>query len=289
MFRLPRQVAGSLRHYGSRRIAIQRGSSPLVLRFNSTNATSSGVPPITQMNRAETSMKRFWKTVGIQERNEHFVIALDKRALKTPGGNVLEIPKNKPLAATLIAQEWENQEKLIKPYALPMTSLASRAIDGLRDESTRAGVRAALLKYLDTDTICYHEDSPKALVRLQKEHWDPLLEWAQKEFGVKINVIDSLFGEGQPAPTRRILEAVIECFDEWELAAFERAVYSTKSFILALALVKGRLTAEQAAVASHVEVASQIETWGEVEDSHDVDHRDIRRQLGSVACLTAEL
>ena len=46
----------------------------------------------------------------------------------------------------------------------------------------------------------------------------------------------------------------------------ERATYITKSFIIALALVKGHLTADQAALAAQVEVSSQIERWGEVED-----------------------
>lgn len=47
----------------------------------------------------------------------------------------------------------------------------------------------------------------------------------------------------------------------------ERAVYYSKSFIIALAMAKGRLNAEQAARAAHVEVQSQIQRWGEVEDS----------------------
>jgi chaperone required for assembly of F1-ATPase len=49
--------------------------------------------------------------------------------------------------------------------------------------------------------------------------------------------------------------------------AFERAVLTTKSFIIALALVKGRIDVEQAAQAAHVEVVSQTMRWGEVEDS----------------------
>lgn len=48
--------------------------------------------------------------------------------------------------------------------------------------------------------------------------------------------------------------------------AYERAVLTTKSAIIALALVKKRLSVEQAAQAAHVEVNSQIERWGEVED-----------------------
>lgn len=47
----------------------------------------------------------------------------------------------------------------------------------------------------------------------------------------------------------------------------ERVTYVTKSFLIALALVKGRITTEQAALAAQVEVNSQIERWGEVEDS----------------------
>ena len=48
--------------------------------------------------------------------------------------------------------------------------------------------------------------------------------------------------------------------------AMERATYVTKSFVIALALVKGLVDVEQAAQAAHVEVNSQIERWGEVED-----------------------
>lgn len=46
----------------------------------------------------------------------------------------------------------------------------------------------------------------------------------------------------------------------------ERVTYVTKSFLVALALVKRHMTAERAALAAQVEVASQIERWGEVED-----------------------
>ena len=47
----------------------------------------------------------------------------------------------------------------------------------------------------------------------------------------------------------------------------ERATYATKSFFISLALVEGEITIDQAADASRVEVLSQIQRWGEVEDS----------------------
>lgn len=84
--------------------------------------------------------KRFWKTVGIEHQSgivsqniqifnptsflqlclDFILVTLDKRPLKTPAGATLSIPKSKRLLATLIAHEWDSQETLIKPFALPM-------------------------------------------------------------------------------------------------------------------------------------------------------------------------
>lgn len=69
---------------------------------------------------AEATMKRFWKTVGIAKQGDAHTVTLDKRPLKTPAGKTLLLPERKALLATLIAHEWETQETLLKPHALPI-------------------------------------------------------------------------------------------------------------------------------------------------------------------------
>ena len=54
---------------------------------------------------------------------------------------------------------------------------------------------------------------------------------------------------------------------QFPILAVERAAHASKSLIIGLALVKKHLTVERAARAATVEVNSQIERWGEVEDS----------------------
>ncbi|TDL27571.1 ATP12-domain-containing protein [Rickenella mellea] len=261
--------------------------SVLQVREYATHPALDG-PTLSETNRAEASLTRFWKEVGIERTKNGFSITLDKRPLKTPSGNLLIVPTEKKLLATLIANEWENQRKVLKPHALPITSLTSRAIDGLTDEGVRDDVHSELLKYFDTDTICFHNDEPPVLAQLQENSWSPVLSWTREEFDVEVLVFRSLLNSGQPAATKEALKNVLESFDEWQIAGMERATYVTKSFIIALALVKGRLSVEDAAQAAHVEVNSQIKRWGEVEDTHDVDFHDVRRQLGSVACLLSE-
>jgi chaperone required for assembly of F1-ATPase len=60
---------------------------------------------------------------------------------------------------------------------------------------------------------------------------------------------------------------VISQYDSFRLAGFERAVMGSKSFLIGLAIAEGHLNADQAAKAAQVEVQSQIDRWGEVEDS----------------------
>jgi ATP synthase F1 complex assembly factor 2 len=71
---------------------------------------------------AEATMKRFWKTVGIEQHDGSLSVTLDSRPLKTPSGKKLLLPAEKSLLATLIAAEWEHQEVLLKPHALPLVS-----------------------------------------------------------------------------------------------------------------------------------------------------------------------
>ncbi|EKM55928.1 uncharacterized protein PHACADRAFT_209438 [Phanerochaete carnosa HHB-10118-sp] len=288
-------------------LAKQFSFGNIILRGARTQATiATSGPAVTATNRAQATLKRFWKDVGIEVQpglsaaststtpasdasKNHLTVTLDKRPLKTPSGDQLLLPKHKALAVTLIAAEWDNQETLLKQHSLPMTSLASRAIDAFRNSKadTRVQVYDQLLKYFETDAICFHASEPASLVSLQKRHWEPLLTWARESFTVEVNVTTGFSVPRQPAETLAAFRKVLEQMDEWEMAAMERATYTTKSFLIALALVKRRVTAEQAAQASHVEVNSQIEKWGEVEDSHDVDYHDVRRQLGSASCLLA--
>ncbi|KAK1923240.1 hypothetical protein DB88DRAFT_440663 [Papiliotrema laurentii] len=247
-------------------------------------------PAISQTNRAEMTLRRFWKNVHVKEdESGNYLVTLDKRNLKTPSGTKLVIPREKRVMAALIANEWENQDEVLKQHALPLTSLASRALDGMNDATIRAGVIDALFKYFETDTILFPDEKPRALVRMQKEHWDPLFAWAEKELGVKLKLADGFAPAQQDQESIDKLRQIVEGFDIWQLAAFERAVYASKSFMIGLALVQGRLSADDAAHAAQVEVRSQIEQWGEVEDSHDVDYQDIRRALGSVACALVSL
>ncbi|CAG8503821.1 7276_t:CDS:2 [Paraglomus occultum] len=214
---------------------------------------------------------------------DSYTITLDKRPLKVPGGSLLVIPKNRRALAYLVAGEWESQNALLKHHSLPLTSLVARAIVAFeKDSDEKKDAVERLLKYLDTDSICFRHNHPQTLVDLQRQHWDPLIDWIQSHYSVRINTTEGIFKHPHPSETYEKLSNIVSKFDSLKLAAFERAAMLSKSFIIGLGLVERRLSVEEAVQAAQVEVNAQIMGWGEVEDAHDVDREDIRRQLGSV-------
>ncbi|KAF7723866.1 ATP synthase complex assembly protein atp12 [Apophysomyces ossiformis] len=255
--------------------------------------------------RAERTMKRFWKHAGLKEdkgnqegdtAHKRFTpnldgctVVLDHRNLRTPSKHIVKLPTNQRQLALLTAAEWDSQTQSLKTHTLPLTSIIARSMDAFdpataEDATVRPQVIDKLMTYFDTDATCYHEDYPETLTALQDVHWKPLIEWASKAYDVQINTTTTIFAVTQPAKTRQKLKTVVEEMDALELAAFEKAVMSSKSFLIGLALVKKAITVEQAAQAAHVEMNAQIDRWGEVEDSHDVEREYIRQTLGSVAC-----
>lgn len=146
----------------------------------------------------------------------------------------------------------------------------------------------------------FHESEPKALVRLQSQHWDPLLDWVSSRFGVRPTVAHDTLVASQPAELIDALRAHLLSLSPLQLAALERALHLTKSIYLSLALVDAQasqakdgeaappgLDVEGAMHAAWVETRAQIETWGEVEDSHDVGWAELGRELGAVKMAVA--
>ena len=65
--------------------------------------------------------------------------------------------------------EWATQGDTVAPDTMPMTQILTTAIDRMRD---RDAITKAILKYLDTDLLCYRVKEPVEIFKRQKEIWD---------------------------------------------------------------------------------------------------------------------
>lgn len=104
----------------------------------------------------------------------------------------------------------------------------------------------------------------------------------------------------QAAATHAVIKGWMTGLPAWELAGLERALLAGKSLCIAARLLcewsealqyprsgnpQSRFGIEQATEACSHEVRWQTGRWGEVEDTHDVEREDLRRQFGSTILL----
>ena len=56
------------------------------------------------------------------------------------------------------------------------------------------------------------------LVRMQKEHWDPLFTWIKEEFDVTLGLAEGFAPAKQSPDTKSKMEKLLQDMDTWELA-----------------------------------------------------------------------
>jgi len=191
----------------------------------------------------------------------------------------------------------------------------------------RAAITEVLIRYLDTDSLlCWapsvdpndpanpastFNDAGQSLRDVEEASAMPIVSYLTTRVwpGVTIApVLDerAILPRQQEPGTREVIMGWMLGLSSWELAGLERATLGGKSLLAAARLVvewsEGdagivaadaaeeagpRFGVEEAARAVSVEVDWQTRRWGEVEDTHDVEKEDVRRQFGSVVLLVS--
>ncbi|NP_001395818.1 ATP synthase mitochondrial F1 complex assembly factor 2 isoform 7 [Mus musculus] len=160
------------------------------------------------------------------------------------------------------------------------TTLCNTSLDNPTQRSKDQLIRAAV-KFLDTDTICYRVEEPETLVELQKNEWDPVIEWAEKRYGMEIGSSTSIMGPSIPTQTREVLTSHLSSYNMWALQGIEFVVAQLKSMLLTLGLIDLRLTVEQAVLLSRLEEEYQIQKWGNIEWAHDYELQELRARTAA--------
>jgi chaperone required for assembly of F1-ATPase len=207
--------------------------------------------------------RRFYKDVAIADHDRGVTLLLDGKPLRTPCKAPLALPTR--ALAEAVAGEWRAQGERIDPATMPLTKLANSAIDGVAGREQ--AVIDDIMKHAGSDLVCYRAEGPGGLVDAQTKQWDPLLAWARDALGAPLAAAKGVVHVTQPQASLDRLKERLAGRDGFSLAALHVMTALTGSALLALAVALGRLTAEEAWEAAHVDEDWQISQWGEVDEA----------------------
>jgi chaperone required for assembly of F1-ATPase len=243
------------------------------------------------VRRAQIQMKaplpkRFYDAVSVGEDSEGgFSVLLDGRTVRTPAKSKLSVP-TRP-AAELAAAEWAAQKDIINPAIMPVTRLVNTVIDGVALDPQ--AVFEDILRYSASDLICYRADTPRELVALQADAWDPVIGWASDRLGARFILAEGVVHQEQPREAVAAFGTGLRRHDTpFKLGCLHTVTTLTGSALLALAFAENTIEADEAWRLAHVDEDWQASLWGGDEEA---TRRRLarKRDMDAAAALFATL
>lgn len=230
--------------------------------------------PLDAMEAARRSMRpalrrRFYDKAAVEGGPEGYAVLLDGKPVRTPARRLLAAPAR--ALAEALASEWNEQREVVDPAVMPLTRLANSIIDGVAQ--TPQPVADEIAQYLRSDLIFYRAEGPQALVERQARHWDPVVAWSRDVLGARFRLAAGVMFLEQPEEALAAAKSAIPA-DAWRLGAVSSIATLTGSALLALAMLRGRLSVEEAWAAAHVDEDWNMEFWGR--DERALDRRTYR-------------
>lgn len=207
--------------------------------------------------------RRFYKAVTVEPEGGGFAVRLDGRTLRTPKGAKVSLPTR--ALAELVAEEWEAQTDVIELATMHATRLANTALEAI--PHARDATAQSVAQYAGADLLCYYADAPAALQDRQLEHWGPVVSLAEREIACAFVRASGIIHQTQPEETLAKIRALALELDDFRLAGLAFGASLFGSAILAIGLLRGWLSGEQAFELSRLDEAYQEEKWGVDEEA----------------------
>ena len=209
--------------------------------------------------------KRFWKKASVIELNNGFGIAKDGRMHKTPRGRALELPSRK--LAELLVGELNGIQGEIDWNDLPFTVLGTSAADMTAE--TKEAVSGKLAEYGGSDLLCYRAADSDELAAKQAEAWDPMLEWAEKNFGLELNRGKGVMPINQPESSLRRLRCHLAGMGPFSLTALNALTGLAGSVVIGLGAICQIAQPDVLWKMSRIDEDWQMDFWGSAEGDKD--------------------
>jgi chaperone required for assembly of F1-ATPase len=186
-------------------------------------------------------VQQLFQEVITTKTDEGNVFFANGKPLRTKKGKILRAP-NEEIAAEIVS-EWKSQKVKVAIETMPFTHILNTKID--RVASGRNAVIAGLLKYIDTDLICYYAPGPQELVMLQRQRWDPFRLWFSQHFACELKTTDSLQAQLQPEKAKQAVFEKMGKMNDDILTLLLWVASLGGSLVMALAFVQQAFGTEQ--------------------------------------------
>jgi len=156
-----------------------------------------------------------------------FVYYRNNKKLKTTKGNVIKVLGFD--FAKKILNKIEKEKNIKDSNFLKLFFFSSDL-----DVKQRYIIGKSIIKYLDTDLVCYRANKGTELEKMQSKYWDPYIIFCKSNFKLNYKINYTIMPFTQDRSNKDKVIEILDNMDKYTLTAFFFLVEVTKSIIISL-------------------------------------------------------
>lgn len=123
-------------------------------------------------------------------------------------------------------------------------------------------IETTLAEFVLTDTVLFWSDKAE-IKNLQREQWQPILDWLAQQYDWHFCTTEDFCLPQENERTGEIFSAYLKTLSLKKITALYLAATNMKSPLLAVAMIEGKLSAQQALGLAFLEELYQAQEWGQ--------------------------
>ena len=210
-------------------------------------------------------MKRFYKNVTVKTSESGYQICLDDRPVRSPAKAVVMVPSQ--ALAEAVQAEWQAVGDEIQPEDMPLYSMAVTITDRVTPQ--RQELADELAGYIHDDVLRYRSVDDLDLASRQTKMWDPWLNWAEQECGLRLSTTAGLMPVFAEATTEHIVRNRLQPLADAQFGCLYRVATLSGSVVLGMAFQGRQLGAHDVFETAFLDELYQNSLWGTDEEAAD--------------------
>ena len=137
------------------------------------------------------------------------------------------------------------------------------------NKNRRSDILDKMVSFLSTDLVCYRAEKKSELENIQKKHWDPLIFFVKKKYGLIFKTTNGIIPIKQNPSNKTKLLKTLKKLNRHELTAFYYITIFSNSNIIALNFLANNINFKNAWKFLSLEESYSLKKWGQDKEAKE--------------------
>ena len=199
------------------------------------------------------------KMIKVIKKRKYFYFLKNKKIIKTTFNNSIKVNDEKiAIELSKYLSICLKSKKNSKKFFLRILFFSFDL-----DKDSRQDIVDKILSFLSTDLLCYRAEKNSELETIQKNLWDPLINFVENKYKLIFKTTNGIIPIQQESGNKKKLLKILKKLNRHDLTSFYYITNFSNSNIIALNFLSNNINFKKAWILLSLEEAYSLKKWGQ--------------------------